>query len=71
MRKTTFHHKYGICHSFNAHEEGMPNVTVGEDIQPIITFLANKPNQEVWMMIHNENDFQDAQVLYDTERFKS
>ena len=71
MWKTTFHHNYGVCHSFNAHEGGMPNVTVGEDTQPIINFLANKPNQEVWMMIHNEHDFQDAQVLYDTERFKS
>ena len=71
MWKTTFHYEYGICHSFNPHEEGMPNTSVGKGIQPRLGFNANGPEQAVWMMIHNKNDFQDAHILYDTERFYS
>ena len=67
MWKFVFHNEHGECYQFNSYDQGMPNITLGKDEKRIL-FKALPGKSDLVMLVHNQFDFQDAQVLYGKEK---
>ena len=69
MWKKVYHYFLGICHSFDPNLGGMPNITIGKN-ERYLTVDSRKKFEYIWLLIHNEHDFQDGHVIQNIEKMK-